>query len=87
MPILPVVQNEDNSLTFDEWQTEAHEDGILINSEEYNGMPSAEAREAIIKNLEERGIGRKMVNYRPALIWVDFPSALLGRANSGCILR
>ena len=27
-------------------------------------MPSAEAREAIIKNLEERGIGRKMVNYR-----------------------
>ena len=64
LPILPVVQNEDYSLTFDEWQTEAHEDGILINSEEYNGMPSAEAREAIIKNLEERGIGRKMVNYR-----------------------
>ena len=27
-------------------------------------MTSAEARDAIIKNLEDRGLGRKMVNYR-----------------------
>lgn len=64
LPILPVVQNEAQTLTFDEWHTEAHEDGVLINSGEYDGMTSAEAREAIIKNFEDRGIGRKMVNYR-----------------------
>lgn len=64
LPILPVVQNAEHTWTFDEWNNEVHEDGILINSGEYDGMTSADAREAIIKNFEERGIGRKMVNYR-----------------------
>lgn len=64
LPILPVVQNQEHTWTFDEWTSDVHEDGVLINSGEYDGMTSADAREAIIKHFEERGIGRKMVNYR-----------------------
>ncbi|WP_251440180.1 leucine--tRNA ligase [Veillonella intestinalis] len=64
LPILPVVQNKEHNWTFDEWTSDVHEDGVLINSGEYDGMTSADAREAIIKHFEERGIGRKMVNYR-----------------------
>ena len=64
LPILPVVQNKEHTWTFDEWNNDVHEDGVLINSGEYDGMTSADAREAIIKHFEERGIGRKMVNYR-----------------------
>lgn len=64
LPIIPVIQNKEHTWTFDEWNNDVHEDGVLINSGEYDGMTSADAREAIIKHFEERGIGRKMVNYR-----------------------
>jgi leucyl-tRNA synthetase len=40
------------------------EDGILINSDGYNGMGSKEAREKMAKWLEEQGIGKKKVNYK-----------------------
>ena len=40
------------------------EDGILVNSGEFDGLPSAEAREAIVAKLEKMNLGRKKVNYR-----------------------
>ena len=40
------------------------EDGILVNSGEFNGLTSAEAREAIVAKLEKMNLGRKKVNYR-----------------------
>lgn len=40
------------------------EDGILINSEEYNGLTSAKAREEMTKWLETQGIGKRQVNYK-----------------------
>ncbi|MFH1232951.1 MAG: leucine--tRNA ligase [Patescibacteria group bacterium] len=40
------------------------EDGILINSGEYNNLTSEEAREKIINWLEEKKIGKKAVNYK-----------------------
>jgi len=40
------------------------EDGVLVNSGTFNGMTSEEAREAIAQHLEERGLGKKSVNYR-----------------------
>lgn len=40
------------------------EDGILVNSDEFNGLSSAEAREAIVAKLEKTDLGRKKVNYR-----------------------
>jgi leucyl-tRNA synthetase len=40
------------------------EEGILINSSEFDGLTSAEARPKIIEWLAEKGLAKKMVNYR-----------------------
>lgn len=40
------------------------EDGIMINSGEFSGLPSREGMNRVIKYLEERGIGGKAVSYR-----------------------
>jgi leucyl-tRNA synthetase len=39
-------------------------DGIAVNSEEINGLPTAEAKEKIIALLEEKELGHGSVNYR-----------------------
>lgn len=38
--------------------------GKLINSEEFNGLTTEEAKEAIVAKLEKAGLGSKKVNYR-----------------------
>lgn len=48
LPIVPVID----------------EDGIMINSEEFNGMPAKEAFEKIVDKMEEEGKGERTVNYR-----------------------
>ncbi len=40
------------------------EDGVLINSGDYNGLTSEEAREKMYQWLEKEGIGKKKVNYK-----------------------
>jgi leucyl-tRNA synthetase len=40
------------------------EDGVLVNSAEFDGMTSAQARRAIAELLVERGIGEETVNYK-----------------------
>lgn len=63
LPIRRVVAGEG-----DHEGTPLHEayvgDGVLVNSDQFNGMRSAEARKAITKWLEERGLARPRVNYR-----------------------
>ena len=38
--------------------------GVLVNSEEFNGLNSDEAKEKITEKLEKIGLGKKTVNYR-----------------------
>jgi leucyl-tRNA synthetase len=40
------------------------EDGRLLNSEAFDGLPAAEGARAIVASLEERGRGRPTVSYR-----------------------
>jgi leucyl-tRNA synthetase len=40
------------------------EEGILVQSGPFSGLPSEKARDAIGQYLEERGIGKRTVNYR-----------------------
>lgn len=40
------------------------EDGLLINSEKYDGNTSQKAREKLTKWLEKEGIGKKKINYK-----------------------
>jgi len=39
-------------------------DGLLVNSGEYNGFSVADAKEAITKVLEGRGVGKQTINYK-----------------------
>ena len=85
MPIKQVVAREGEEYSLEKWQEWYHEDGILVNSGDYNGQTSEEARKTITATLNERGIGEGKVNFR-LRDWLIFSSTLLGRANSCSIL-
>lgn len=58
LPIVRVVQNEapDDACT--------HDEGKMINSGVYDGMPSADAREKIVADLESKGVAQEITNYK-----------------------
>ncbi len=62
LPIIQVISKdgkEDNDLK------EAYtEPGIMINSGEFNGMPSEEAKAKVPDYMEEKGFGKKTINYK-----------------------
>lgn len=41
-----------------------HGEGIMVNSGQYNGRPSAEARDQIVADLQKQGLAKTRVNYR-----------------------
>ncbi|NMA82933.1 MAG: leucine--tRNA ligase [Epulopiscium sp.] len=62
LAITPVIQDPEN---IQEELTEAYiGEGVMVNSGQFNGMPSEEAKEAIANYLEEQEIGKKTVNYK-----------------------
>ena len=66
LPIQVVIQNQEGTVETDPNKMTAvnHEDGILVNSGEFNGLTSEEARKAITNRLEEMHIGEGKVNFR-----------------------
>jgi leucyl-tRNA synthetase len=40
------------------------EEGVMVNSGDYNGMSSSEAREKIVKDLEAKGLGKEKTTYK-----------------------
>jgi leucyl-tRNA synthetase len=64
LPLIVVIQPEDQTLNADT-MTEAYEgEGFLVNSGKFDGMGSLKAREAIATHLEEKGLGGKKISYR-----------------------
>jgi leucyl-tRNA synthetase len=62
LPIKVVVQPKDK-----EWDLEKsayEEEGILVNSGEFSGLESSKAKQEITKYLEEKGLGKKTINYK-----------------------
>lgn len=65
LPLILVIQPPNNPDLTAEQMTEAYTgEGILVNSGPFNGLPSPQAREAIVAYLEEKKIGKKAVTYR-----------------------
>lgn len=58
LPVVRVIQNE---ATDDEC---SHNEGTMMNSDEYDGMKSELAREKIVNDLEAKGHARPQTNYK-----------------------
>jgi leucyl-tRNA synthetase len=63
LPVVQVVQPADGEA--EEGVYVAHsQNEVLVNSAQFAGMPSPEAKQAIVAWLAERGLGQPTVNYR-----------------------
>ena len=61
LPIMKVIEKPEES---DDDSKCYHGEGTLVNSDKFNGMDSADAREGIVEWLETQKIGKKKVTYR-----------------------
>ncbi len=59
LPVIEVIEKPE-----DETEKCYHGEGKLINSDRFNGVESADARDGIIKWLEDAGIGKSRVTYK-----------------------
>lgn len=64
LPINIVVQPKGQTLSVETMTEAFHDDGVLVNSKQFDGMENEQARKAIAKYLDEQGIGKSKVNYR-----------------------
>ncbi|BBD08955.1 leucine--tRNA ligase [Desulfovibrio ferrophilus] len=64
LPIQVVIQPEDEALEASTLDVAYTDPGVLVNSGSFDGMPNADAKEAITNHLAESGKGKKTVNYR-----------------------
>ncbi len=61
LPVIQIIEPPDNSPEHSRFY---HGEGLLVNSEQFNGTRSEDAREQIVAWLEERGLGRPKVTYK-----------------------
>jgi leucyl-tRNA synthetase len=65
IPVVPVIRPVDNALADGESMTEAFVDwGIVENSGEWSGLPSAGARKQMAEFAERNGFGAESITYR-----------------------
>jgi len=64
LPVQVVIQPEGEKLNGEEMAEAYVEDGVLVNSGEFNGLPNREAIGKIADHLQDKGIGGKTVSYR-----------------------
>lgn len=64
LPLKVVVNPLGGELVADSMEEAYEEDGILVNSGEFNGMESSVARKAINEYLESHGLGEGAITYR-----------------------
>jgi len=64
IPIKIVIQNQEQNLVASELTAAYIEPGIMINSAQFDGTPSLEAKEAISLWIEEQLLGKRTATYR-----------------------
>lgn len=62
--IIPVLDTDDPSIDVYDLKEAFISDGNMINSGKFTGLPNRKALAQIIDFLEEKGIGRKTINYK-----------------------
>ena len=64
LDIVVVIRPPDRELRPEEMEEAYVEDGIMVNSGPFDGMPNRKAMERIADLLEQQGMGKRTVNYR-----------------------
>jgi len=71
LKVVPVIQPEGVELNGDTMETAHEHEGVMINSGHFNGTPATNdkgmknpAIKAVVEWLEQKGIGKRSVNYR-----------------------
>ncbi len=64
LEIVPVIDPHDPDVDINDLKEACAAEGTVINSGEFNGMNNKDAIQKIAEVADERGIGRKTVNYR-----------------------
>ncbi len=64
LDIIPVVDTDDPDIDVYDLEAAFDAEGKMINSGPFDGMDNREAIEKITDHIEEKGIGRRAVNYR-----------------------
>ncbi|MCK4240276.1 MAG: leucine--tRNA ligase, partial [Candidatus Atribacteria bacterium] len=64
LPIRVVIQPKDKEVSSDPIEVAFDGEGIMVNSGQFNGLPSAKALEDIIDCLVKKGSGKREINYR-----------------------
>lgn len=63
LPKIQVIAPKDADLHLDE-HTAYVDSGLMVNSDQFNGMESEAAKAAIVQFLADRGLGKPTINYR-----------------------
>ncbi len=64
LPVKAVIQPEGESFDAEAMKEAFTCEGVLVNSEAFNGMPNTRAMVAIAEHLETKGLGKRTVTYR-----------------------
>ena len=64
LPIRIVIQPKDKKVTSDTMEAAFDQEGIMVNSGQFNGLPSSKSLDTIIDYLIKKGSGKREVNYR-----------------------
>jgi leucyl-tRNA synthetase len=64
LPVIVTITPKDRELNAASMDSAYVDEGVLVNSDRFNGMNNREAIGAIIDYLEEKGFGTRTVNYR-----------------------
>ena len=64
LPIRVVIQPEGEALDPATMASAHVEEGVQVNSGQFDGLPNTEAQTKMAEWLEERGVGRRRINYR-----------------------
>ncbi len=64
IPIKAVIQPKDKKMSEEDMEEAFVDEGILVNSAQFNGVKSKDAIEDITNYLIEKKLGRKVVNYK-----------------------
>jgi len=64
LPMRVVISPSDYELNADKMSRAYTEDGVMVNSNDFNGMSNRDAMESIANMAEEKGWGEKTINYK-----------------------